>query len=263
MFKAGARICRMSLAALGPPKDRVSFPARPSLRLTVCLVLTRALIPAVPPLSWRAGHGWALRKAGTCTARHKPCTARRALLSRVRILVRILAVAGSRLAPPSHGREPLSEPCPTGRHVPTLAGTWRWGAACADAQTQGAASRHSRGRLKPGGSRLGPPPGGASSAPRGHLPAAHRRRPELAPPRLLRPSPERCGAVTWRLSRTRGGQVSVALQLNAIFNLVEKSQQLSADFILLSNWTDLRCASPAHPQSPSRSVALAAPQQLD
>ena len=69
--------------------------------------------------------------------------------------------------------------------------------------------------------------------------------------------------MTWRLSRTRGGQVSVALQLNAIFNLVEKSQQLSADFILLSNWTDLRRASPAHPQSPSRSVALAAPQQLD
>ena len=34
--------------------------------------------------------------------------------------------------------------------------------------------------------------------------------------------------------------MSLELQLNSVFNLVEKSQQLSADFTLLSNWTDLR-----------------------
>lgn len=36
------------------------------------------------------------------------------------------------------------------------------------------------------------------------------------------------------------GQISLQLQLNAIYNLVEKSQQLSADFMLVSTWTDLR-----------------------
>ena len=35
-------------------------------------------------------------------------------------------------------------------------------------------------------------------------------------------------------------QVSVDLQLNAIYNLVEKSQQLNADFMLISNWFDSR-----------------------
>ena len=35
-------------------------------------------------------------------------------------------------------------------------------------------------------------------------------------------------------------QVSVQLQLNAVYNLVEKSQQLSADFMLVCNWTDPR-----------------------
>jgi hypothetical protein len=34
--------------------------------------------------------------------------------------------------------------------------------------------------------------------------------------------------------------VSVQLQLNAVYNLVEKSQQLSADFMLVCNWTDPR-----------------------
>ena len=35
-------------------------------------------------------------------------------------------------------------------------------------------------------------------------------------------------------------QVTVNLQINSIFNLNEKSQQLSADFTLISNWTDPR-----------------------
>ena len=36
-------------------------------------------------------------------------------------------------------------------------------------------------------------------------------------------------------------QVSVALQLNAIFDFNQQSQQLSADFMLVTNWTDKRC----------------------
>jgi hypothetical protein len=33
----------------------------------------------------------------------------------------------------------------------------------------------------------------------------------------------------------------VALQLNAIFNFNQQSQQLKADFMLITNWTDSRC----------------------
>ena len=36
-------------------------------------------------------------------------------------------------------------------------------------------------------------------------------------------------------------QVSVALQLNAIFDFNQQSQQLKADFMLVTNWTDSRC----------------------
>jgi hypothetical protein len=35
-------------------------------------------------------------------------------------------------------------------------------------------------------------------------------------------------------------QVSVALQLNAIFEFDQQSQQLKADFMLVTNWTDSR-----------------------
>ncbi len=42
-------------------------------------------------------------------------------------------------------------------------------------------------------------------------------------------------------------QVSVALQLNAIFDFNQQSQQLRADFMLISNWTDLRYGS--HPDA--------------
>ena len=39
------------------------------------------------------------------------------------------------------------------------------------------------------------------------------------------------------------------LQLNAIFNLNEKSQQLSADFTLISSWFDPRLVDPKKPPS--------------
>jgi hypothetical protein len=35
-------------------------------------------------------------------------------------------------------------------------------------------------------------------------------------------------------------QVSVALQLSAIFEFNQQSQQLKADFMLVTNWTDSR-----------------------
>jgi hypothetical protein len=35
-------------------------------------------------------------------------------------------------------------------------------------------------------------------------------------------------------------QVSVALQLNSIFEFDQQSQQLKADFMLVTNWTDSR-----------------------
>jgi hypothetical protein len=41
----------------------------------------------------------------------------------------------------------------------------------------------------------------------------------------------------------------VNLQLNAIFNLNEKSQQLSADFALISSWFDPRFVDPKNPPS--------------
>ncbi len=44
-------------------------------------------------------------------------------------------------------------------------------------------------------------------------------------------------------------QVSVNLQLNAIFNLNEKSQQLSADFTLISTWFDPGLVDPKKPPS--------------
>jgi hypothetical protein len=34
--------------------------------------------------------------------------------------------------------------------------------------------------------------------------------------------------------------VSVALQLSAIFDFNQQSQQLKADFMLITNWTDSR-----------------------
>jgi hypothetical protein len=40
------------------------------------------------------------------------------------------------------------------------------------------------------------------------------------------------------------GQVSVEFQLNSIYNVVEKSQQLNADFMLISSWSDSRCVPP-------------------
>jgi hypothetical protein len=53
--------------------------------------------------------------------------------------------------------------------------------------------------------------------------------------------------IQWELKRPDrgiGGQVSVALQLNAIFEFNQQSQQLKADFMLISNWTDPRRPSP-------------------
>jgi hypothetical protein len=44
-------------------------------------------------------------------------------------------------------------------------------------------------------------------------------------------------------------QVNVNLQLNAIFNLNEKSQQLSADFALISSWFDPGLVDPKKPPS--------------
>ena len=46
---------------------------------------------------------------------------------------------------------------------------------------------------------------------------------------------------------TLSAQVTVNLQLNALFNLAEKSQQLSADFTLISAWLDPGLADPKKP----------------
>ena len=50
-------------------------------------------------------------------------------------------------------------------------------------------------------------------------------------------------------SPRRGAQITVNVQLNAIFNLAEKSQQLSADFTLISSWVDPGLADPKKPPS--------------
>ena len=57
-----------------------------------------------------------------------------------------------------------------------------------------------------------------------------------------------CGRPTRRRAAVAAPQVSVELQLNSIYNLVEKGQSFQSDFILISTWFDPRLVNPKAPE---------------